>query len=109
MKTLLRIGPEDVGRRLTLEEFTSASYEEGYKYELIDGRLSVAPAPDAPEGVNEFWLLRKLIVYSVQHPEVINFPYNKARIFVPNRPKLTAPEPDIAAYQDFPLDQDLNQ
>ena len=44
MPTLLRIGPADEGRPLTLEEFTTASFQEGYKYELIDGWAEIDPA-----------------------------------------------------------------
>ncbi len=108
MKTLLKLGPEDHDRPLTLEEFLQADYEEGHRYELIEGRLYVVPAADSPEGVSELWLLRRLLVYSDSHPDVTNFVYNKTRVFIPGHADPTAPEPDIAAYHDFPLDQDLN-
>ena len=52
----------------------------------------------------ELWLLMKLNLYLRQHPRVINWAYNKARVFVPNRPGVTIPEPDVAAYRDFPLE-----
>ena len=39
MATLLKFGPADHGRRVTDEEAESARYAEGYKYEVIDGRL----------------------------------------------------------------------
>ncbi len=103
MKTLLRIGPADHGRPLTLEEYTSASAEEGYHYELIDGRLYVSPEANAPQGLLEHWLYRLLDRYSDDHPEVLNFVYGKTRVFVPGRAAVTAPGPDLAAYRDFPL------
>ena len=37
--TLLRIGPTDVGRTMSLEEFLEAEVEEGYRYELARGVL----------------------------------------------------------------------
>jgi Uma2 family endonuclease len=107
MPTLLRIGPADRGRPLTLEEFTTASFEEGYKYELIDGRLTVAPAADLPHNRNQRWLDNWLEWYSLEHPEVINFVTAGARVFVPDRPELTIPEPDVAAYHDYPHDADF--
>jgi Uma2 family endonuclease len=109
MPTMLRIGPADRGRPLTLEEFTTASFEEGYKYELIDGRLTVAPAADLPHYKNERWLDARLLLYSLEHPEVINFVAAKARIFIPDRPEVTVPEPDVVAYHDYPHDADLQE
>jgi Uma2 family endonuclease len=103
MTTLLKIGPADHGRPLSLEEFSTSAWEEGYQYELIDGRLYVTPAADAPQGLTEHWIYHKLHRYAQAHPDVINFVYNKARVFVPDRPGVTNPEPDVAAYQDFPL------
>jgi Uma2 family endonuclease len=103
MTTLLKIGPADHGRPMDYEDFATAAWEEGYQYELIDGKLYVSPLPNAPQGVTERWLFRKLDAYSLRHPEVINFLYNKARIFIPDRPGITVPEPDVAAYNDFPL------
>jgi hypothetical protein len=48
MPTLLKLGPADEGRPLTLDEFFASDYQEGYRYELIDGRLSVLPQPNLP-------------------------------------------------------------
>ena len=109
MATVLKIGPGDHGRPMGLEEFTAGDYEEGYQYELIDGRLYVSPQPDAPQGMVERWIALKLQYYSDAHPEVINFVYGKARVFVPRRPGLTTPEPDVAAYRDFPVDLDFRE
>ena len=41
MTTQLYLTPADHGRALTLEEFLSARAQEGYKYEIIHGRLDV--------------------------------------------------------------------
>jgi Uma2 family endonuclease len=108
MKTLLKLGPADRDRPLTLEEFLEADYQTGFKYELIDGRLYVAPEANLPEAVNEWWLFRALFLYTVAHPEVINFVWPKTRVFVANHTEPTAPEPDLAAYHDFPLHQPRN-
>src|SRR5579862_6949795 len=104
MPTLLKLGPADKGRPLSLEEYTTATFEEGYKYELIDGRLTVAPAADLGHHRKERWLEVRLTFYALEHPEVINFVADKARVFVPGRPEVTVPEPDVAAYRDFPHD-----
>ncbi len=88
---------------MTLEEYEEGDYEQGYKYELIDGKLYVSPEPNVPEGLVENWLGRKLQRYREDNPRVINFVHHKTRVFVPGRPGETVPEPDIAAYRNFPL------
>jgi Uma2 family endonuclease len=107
MATVLKLGPADHGRPMTLDEFMAGDYEEGYQYELIDGKLYVCPVPNAPQGRVERWIYRKLDRYSDLHPDVVNYVYNKARVFVPDRPGVTCPEPDVAAYHDYPLDQEI--
>jgi Uma2 family endonuclease len=103
MATVSRIGPADHGRPLTLEEFTAGDYEEGYHYELIDGRLYVSPAPNQPENWVQEWLSFKLKLYAASHPDVINHVTSGARVFIPGRPGVTTPEPDLAAYRRFRL------
>jgi Uma2 family endonuclease len=104
MPTMLKLGPADHGRPVPYDDFKAAQWEEGYQYELIDGKLYVSPVPNAPQGLVERWIFLKVLNYSERHPEVINLVYNKARVFVPGRPGVTNPEPDVAAYQDFPLE-----
>src|SRR5947209_11113788 len=107
MATVLKIGPDDHGRPMSLEEFMAGDYEEGYQYELIDGKLYVSPLPNLPFDFLERWINLNLVRYAQQHPEVVNYVSPKARVFVPGRPGVTNPEPDVAAYHDFPLGQDL--
>lgn len=89
---------------MTLAEFMAGDFVAGYRYELIDGKLSVSPQPNAPEGRVENWIRRKLESYSDGHPDVINYVHPKARVFVSRRRGVTNPEPDVAAYHDYPLD-----
>jgi Uma2 family endonuclease len=103
MATIVKLGPADHGRPFTLEEFSTAAWREGYQYELIDGKLYVSPVPNLPENRVEEWIGVKLVLYAEQHPEVINYVSARARIFVPGRRGVTNPEPDRAAYRDFPL------
>jgi Uma2 family endonuclease len=109
MTTVLKIGLADHGRPVTYEDFRTADWEEGYQYEIIDGKLYVSPLPDPPQGLVEKWIYTKVDQYAQQHPEVINLVINKARVFVPNRPGVTNPEPDLAAYRNFPLDRDWEE
>jgi Uma2 family endonuclease len=97
------IGPADHGREATEEEFDSSEDQEGFRSELIDGRLYVSPIPEAPHDSIEMWLLRLLIRYSEAHPEVINHVTNKSEVFLPGRARPTRPQPDIACYADYPV------
>jgi Uma2 family endonuclease len=106
MKAALKLGPADHGRPLSDEEFMAGDYVEGYEYELIDGKLYVAPRAGPPHDAVERWLYGKLFRYADEHPEVINVISFGARVFLPERDEVTAPEPDLAAYHDFPTDVD---
>ncbi len=87
---------------MTLEAFDDSDFREGYKYELIDGRVYVTYLSELPEDMIEQWLFIKLLAYSALRPDIINHVANKARVFVHRRRRATVPEPDIAAYHDFP-------
>lgn len=103
MATVLKIGPADHGRALSLEEYLAGSYEEGYRYELIEGKLYVSPEANQPENWVQDWVRDKLKEYARAHPEVLRHVTGPARVFVPGRPGTTTPEPDVVAYRRFPL------
>jgi Uma2 family endonuclease len=105
MTTLLKIGPADHGRPLTLEEFQSADGQEGFRYEIIGGKLYVSPMPNPSENWAEEWLGDWLRLYARAHSGVINYVSSKARVFVPGIAEVTAPEPDLAAYHNYPCDR----
>jgi Uma2 family endonuclease len=98
----LYLTPQDHGRPLTVEELERAGGLEGYYYEVIDGRLVVWPLPDMPHDVIRQWLADKLRDYSQTHRDIINHLHAPARVYVPKRQPVTAPEPDIAVYNDLP-------
>src|SRR5262249_28234933 len=111
MATLTRLvlRPEDHGREISLEEFDAADGLSGYKFELIDGRGYVPAAPNTPHEVVWRWLDTSLLTYSHARPDVINFVAARSRVFVPGRAKATCPEPDLAAFHDYPIgDEDFD-
>lgn len=98
----LKFGPTDHGRQISPDDFDSAEWVPGFKYEIIDERLFVSQEPDPTENNLELWLFGKLWDYSRTTPRVLRHVTNKPRVFVHARPKETVPEPDIAAYADYP-------
>lgn len=104
---LLKLGPADHGRPLSIDDFDAAEFEPGFRYEIIDGRLYVSEEPDPTENALELWLFEKLWDYSRSKSSVLNRVTNKGRVFVHARADATVPEPDIAAFEDYPLDQRL--
>lgn len=104
-----KLGLADHGHPVTLDEFESAGFEEGYKYELIDGRLYVTPMPNLPEDANSMWLLEKLLAYKARHPKAVKYLSPKARVFVPGRDEVTCPEPDISVYRVFSTDVPIRE
>jgi Uma2 family endonuclease len=100
--TLQHFGPTDHGRELTYDEYLAGDYEEGYKYELIEGRLYVSPMPNYPHARIEAYVHEALLFYQVRHPGVIQKIFAKARVFIPGIKQTTCPEPDLSAYSTCP-------
>lgn len=103
MKTQLHLTPALHGQPVALDDFLSASSEEGYRYEIIHGRLEVAPIPDMPHEDLVEWLVEALRAYSRAHPSILRRVKAPARVFLPGADDgPTAPEPDIACYREYP-------
>src|SRR4051794_7743390 len=109
MTTALQIGPNDLGREMSLEEFEQADFEEGWNYELIDGILTVSPAPELPHDRNFDWIYGALLMYRRQRPDIVNYVSSNARVFVPGRRRVTNPQPDVTCYVAFPLDEPFEE
>ena len=102
-----RLGHKDHGRELTYEEFIAGDYEEGYKYELIEGKLYVSPYPNYPHDRMREYVHRLLTVYQVKRAGIVARLSSGARIFVPGKAKTTCPEPDFALYETCPPGWDV--
>ena len=105
MQTKIYLTAADHGRALSWEEFESADAEEGYRYEMIEGRVFVSPVPNMPHNSYEKWLERILFVYAGERPEVLQHVTGPARVFLPDQGEgITAPEPDVACYAEYAPD-----
>ncbi len=65
----LRLGPRSAGLLLTPKEFDRARFEEGWRYELINGVLIVSPTPSRQERHPNEELGVWLWLYQKQHPQ----------------------------------------
>ncbi len=104
MTTILKLGPADHGRTITPEEARTARWQEGYRYEIIDGKIYVTPIPNLPHDRILRWILNAVNDYSRKHPDILNYVTTNGKVIVEDRPEWTEPEPDLVAFQDFPLD-----
>jgi Uma2 family endonuclease len=102
--TRLTLTPADHGRDIDPDDFEHSDCVGGYRSEIIDGRVYMSPLPNVPHEDLELWLLFKLVDYSRTRPDILNRVTPHARVFLPNRAAVTCPEPDIAAYEDYPFD-----
>jgi Uma2 family endonuclease len=67
-KTLVKVGPADHGKRMSLEEFDKAEAKEGHRYELSRGVLTVSDIPGRKHLAQWNALRRQFGAYDVLHP-----------------------------------------
>src|SRR5689334_14097041 len=103
MSVGLKLGPADHGREMSYEEYLAGDYEQGYQYELIDGRLYVSPQAGFGHDWYEKFIADKLDEWAKLHRDVIGWVSRKSRVFVTERAETTTPEPDVAAFSQKPI------
>jgi Uma2 family endonuclease len=67
-KTLIKIGPADHGRPMSLAEFEHARVQEGYLYELSRGIITVSDVSNRRHVLQLIATRRQLATYEVLHP-----------------------------------------
>lgn len=67
-RTLLKIGPADHGRPMSLDEFEHAKVQEGYLYELSRGVITVVDVPKKLHALQLIAIRRQFTSYEVSHP-----------------------------------------
>jgi Uma2 family endonuclease len=99
--TTRRVGPADHGRRMTLDEFVDADFEEGWLYELARGVIVVTEVPGLNHGRIVGRVTRLFITYEIHHPDVINYRAGgECRLRLPGMQ--SDRHPDQAIYLDPP-------
>jgi Uma2 family endonuclease len=95
-----RIGPADHGRRITLDEFIEADFEEGWLYELARGMIDVTEVPGPNHGRIVHRFARLFVHYEDQHPGVINYCAGGGECRLRLRGLQSDHHPDQAIYLD---------
>src|SRR5262249_10227848 len=71
-KTAIKIGPQDHGRRMSLDDFDLAEVQEGYLYELSRGVITVSDVPGRRHLVQLRETRRQFDAFDISHPGVID-------------------------------------
>lgn len=67
------VGPEDDGKRMSLDRFNHAVAKEGYTYELGKGVIEVSDVPNIEHGRQVQELRDLLVGFKLAHPAVIDY------------------------------------
>jgi Uma2 family endonuclease len=105
-KTLIKIGPTDHGRRMSLAEFEHAKVQEGYLYELSRGVITVSDVPKGRHALQLNAIRRQLVLYDVLHPEQIASILGGAECKLLIDRLESERHPDVAIYLSPPSDVD---
>lgn len=105
-KTVVKIGPKDHGRHMTLEDFEYAVAQPGYHYELSRGVITVSDVPGRQHFLQVQFIRELFSAYKLTYPGRIAFIGGSGEC------KLLVPEfeserhPDIAVYLVPPPPED---
>lgn len=69
----IRIGPEDDGRRMSLDDFDRAIGREGHLYELGKGVIEVSEVPSLEHGRQVQEIRNQLVAYQIANPGVVDY------------------------------------
>src|SRR2546423_7403987 len=104
LKTAILIGPEDDGRRMSLEEFDTAEGREGHLYELSRGVITVTDVPKPRHFAQVNAVRRQLSAYDLAHPGRIWAIATGSDCKVLVAGLESERHPDIAVYKTAPAD-----
>lgn len=103
-KRTVRLGPQDHGRRMSLDDFDRAIGQEGYLYELNKGVIEVSDVPHPKHLAQVQELRNQLVAYHLSNPEVVHSiaGSNEAKLLI--GPAQSERHPDISVYLTPPPD-----
>ena len=101
-KTTIKVGPQDAGRRMSLEDFDTAEGQPGYIYELSKGIVIVSDVPNPPHLAQLNAIRRQLAAYDLANPNVIHTIAGGGECKLLVRGEESERHPDIAVYKSPP-------
>jgi Uma2 family endonuclease len=98
----VRVGPQDDGRRMSLDHFDKAIAVEGYLYELNKGVIEVSGIPQPDHGKQVREVRNQLEFYERDHSGLIDFIGGGAEAKMLIGPAQSERHPDLSVYFDPP-------
>jgi Uma2 family endonuclease len=92
------IGPEDDGRRMSLNEFDHAVAREGYLYELNKGVIEVSDVPHPDHGRLLQEVRDQLTAYKLSRPEIVHYLSGGSDAKLLIGPSESERHPDLSVY-----------
>src|SRR5262245_45205261 len=105
-KTAVKIGPQDHGRRMSLEEFEHAETQEGYVYELGRGVVTVSDVPNRRHLLQVVAPRRQLSAYDLAHPNRVQAILAGSECKILLARLESERHPDVAVYLTPPPDDE---
>jgi Uma2 family endonuclease len=97
-KKKVHIGPEDDGRRMSLDDFAEATVQEGYLYELGKGVIQVSGIPGLSHGQQLRELRKQFVLYEAAHSELIHYSGGGGEAKLMSEPSQSERHPDFSLY-----------
>jgi Uma2 family endonuclease len=98
----IRVGPQDHGKAMSLDDFDEAIAQEGYLYELNKGVIEVSGLPQ-PEHAKQIQEIREqLTFYRREHPGLIDMIGGGGEAKMLIGPARSERHPDLSVYFDPP-------
>jgi Uma2 family endonuclease len=82
--------------RMSIDEYLSADFPEGHRYELVKGVVEMSPIPDIPHDRVVNKLHRWLMLSAEGRPDVVGYMSQRFAVTISTRE--TAREPDFGVY-----------
>jgi Uma2 family endonuclease len=105
-RTSIRIGPNDQGRHMRLEEFDTADAQDGHLYELSRGVITVVHVPDRKHLLQVHAARAQFYAYSMAHPGRIDNIASGGECKILLSSAQSERHPDLAIYKSPPLDDE---
>ena len=92
---------------MSLDEFDTADWVEGYRYELGRGIISVTNIPGRPHVTRYMAVRKQFVLYEAAHPDEIHTVLGGAECKVLVAGLESERHPDLAVYKKPPPDEEL--